>query len=397
MWQKIKNIYHLFIAVLANFIFWFPARKLVVVGVTGTDGKTTTVNLIYHILRSSKIKTSMISSISAVIDDKTYDTGFHVTTPSSFALQKFIRRATNAKSKYFVLEVTSHAIDQNRIWGIPFKIGVVTNITSEHLDYHKTYDNYLKTKEKLVKISETAIINKDDSSYNPLRESVVNKKQENWISYGLSGDSDINPETYPIKDIKFMGEFNNYNVLAAVAVCKSLGLDDEKIIGALKTFEMPVGRIDFVYDKEFQVMIDFAHTANAFQKVLSSIRPLAKGKIIHVFGSAGERDNLKRPLLGEISSNFSDIIILTSEDPRSEDVNKIIEEIELGVKNEKVEVFKIPDRKEAIAAAIQMADKNDFVIITGKAQEKSMNYGKGEEPWNEYEVVKEAIILKNKK
>jgi UDP-N-acetylmuramoyl-L-alanyl-D-glutamate--2,6-diaminopimelate ligase len=397
MWQKIKNIYHLYIAVLSNLIFWFPARKLIVIGVTGTDGKTTTVNLIYHILRSSKIRVSMISSISAVIDDKAYDTGFHVTTPSSFALQKFIRKAVNTKSKYFVLEVTSHSIDQNRIWGIPFKIGVVTNVTSEHLDYHKTYDNYLKTKEKLVKISKTAIINKDDSSYNPLREAVTNKKQENWISYGLSGDSDINPEIYPIKDIKFMGEFNNYNVLAAVAVCKSLGLQDDKIIGALKTFEMPVGRIDFVYDKEFQVMIDFAHTANAFQKVLSSIKPLAKGKIIHVFGSAGERDKFKRPLLGEISSNFSDIIILTSEDPRSEDVNKIIEEIESGIKGEKVEVFKIPDRREAISAAIQMADKNDFVIITGKAQEKSMNYGSGEEPWNEYEVVKDAIGLKNKK
>ena len=151
MWQKIKNIYHLMVAVIANIVYWFPAKKLTVIGVTGTDGKTTTVNLIYHILKSSNEKVSMISSIAAVIDGKTYDTGFHVTTPSSFALQKFIRKAVSIRSKYFVLEVTSHAIDQQRIWGIPFKIGVITNITNEHLDYHKTYDNYLKIKSKLAR------------------------------------------------------------------------------------------------------------------------------------------------------------------------------------------------------------------------------------------------------
>lgn len=394
MWQKIKNIYHLFAAILANLIFWFPARKLIVIGVTGTDGKTTTVSIIYHILKESGEKVSMITSIGARVREKKYDTGYHVTTPGSFYLQRILRKAVSSKNKYFVLEVTSHAIDQYRIWGIPFKISLITNVTSEHLDYHKTYDNYFKTKEKLIRISEVAIVNQDDSSYNRLRESVTNKLKENWISYGLSNASDINPITFPVKENNLIGEFNKYNILAAVSVCKSLGISDEKINKALKTFVMPVGRLDFVYEKDFKVMIDFAHTANAFQTVLSSIRPFVNGKIIHVFGSAGERDKLKRPLLGEISSNFSDIIILTSEDPRSEDANKIIEEIKSGIKNERVEVFKIPDRKEAIAAGIQMASKNDLVIITGKAQEKSMNYGKGEEHWDEYEAVNDAISKK---
>ncbi len=394
MWQKIKNIYHLIIAVLANILFWFPARKLFVIGVTGTDGKTTTVSLIYHILKESGEKVSMITSIGARIREKKYDTGYHVTTPGSFYLQRILRKAVSSKNKYFVLEVTSHAIDQYRTWGVPFKVAAITNITSEHLDYHKTYDNYFKTKEKLIRISKTAVVNQDDSSYNRLRESVTNKLKENWISYGLSNASDVNSENFPISDHNLIGEFNKYNILAAVSVCKNLGISDEKINKALKTFIMPVGRLDFVYEKDFKVMIDFAHTANAFQMVLSSIRPFVEGKIIHVFGSAGERDKLKRPLLGEISSNFSDIIILTSEDPRSEDVNKIIEEIKSGIKNEKVEVFKIPDRKEAIAAAVQMANKNDLVIITGKAQEKSMNYGKGEEQWDEYEAVKESINKK---
>lgn len=394
MWQKTKNIYHLFVAVLANLIYWFPGKKLTVIGVTGTDGKTTTVSLIYHILKESDEKVSMITSIGAKIRDKKFDTGYHVTTPGSFYLQRVLRQAVQARNKYFVLEVTSHAIDQYRIWGIPFKIGVITNITSEHLDYHKTYDNYLKTKEKLIRTAEIAVVNQDDSSYNRLRESVVNKLTNNWISYGLSQESDVNPETFPIKDHKLIGEFNKYNILAAIAVCRILGISDEKIAKGIKTFVMPIGRLDFVYEKDFKVVIDFAHTANAFQRVLSSIRPYVNGKIIHVFGSAGERDSLKRPLLGEISSNFSDIIILTSEDPRSEDANNIIEEIKLGIKNEKTEVITIPDRKEAIAAAVQMAGKNDLVIITGKAQEKSMNFGKGEEPWDEYEAVKEALEKK---
>lgn len=394
MWQKTKNIYHLFVAVLANLIYWFPGKKLTVIGVTGTDGKTTTVSLIYHILKESDEKVSMITSIGANIRDKKFDTGYHVTTPGSFYLQRVLRQAVQARNKYFVLEVTSHAIDQYRIWGIPFKIGVITNITSEHLDYHKTYDNYLKTKEKLIRIAEIAVVNQDDSSYNRLRESVVNKLTNNWISYGLSQESDVNPETFPIKDHKLIGEFNKYNILASIAVCRILGVSDEKITKALSTFVMPIGRLDFVYEKDFKVVIDFAHTANAFQRVLSSIRPYVNGKIIHVFGSAGERDSLKRPLLGEISSNFSDIIILTSEDPRSEDPSNIIEEIKLGIKNEKTEVITIPDRKEAIAAAVQMAGKNDLVIITGKAQEKSMNFGKGEEPWDEYEAVKEALEKK---
>jgi UDP-N-acetylmuramoyl-L-alanyl-D-glutamate--2,6-diaminopimelate ligase len=394
MWQKIKNIYHLLIAVIANIIYRFPGRKLTVIGVTGTDGKTTTVSMIYHILNESNEKVSMITSIGAKIKEKKYDTGYHVTTPGSFYLQKVLRKAVSTNNKYFVLEVTSHAIDQHRIWGIPFKIGVVTNITSEHLDYHKTYDNYLKTKEKLVRMADIAVVNQDDSSYNRLREDIINKSTENWISYGLSEEADINPKTFQIRENHLIGEFNEYNILAAISVCKTLGISDDKIKAALKTFELPVGRLDFVYDKDFKVVIDFAHTANAFQRVLSSIRPYVNGRIIHVFGSAGERDKLKRPLLGEISSNFSDIIILTSEDPRSENATDIIEEIKLGIKNDKTEVFKIVDRKEAIAAAIQMANKNDLVIITGKAQEKSMNYGKGEELWDEYQAVREALEKK---
>ena len=396
MWQKIKNIYHLFIALLANLLFFFPSRKMKVIGVTGTDGKTTTVNLIYHILKTAGYKTSMISSINAVIDNKTFDTGFHVTTPTSFALQKFLRKARNAKSEYFVLEITSHAIDQNRISGIGFEVGVLTNITNEHLDYHKTYDNYLKTKAKLLKKSKISVVNSDDSSYTLLSEAKAEKSQENWITYGLSDSSDYNLNTFDIKESNLVGDFNNYNALAAVATCMVLGVKDETIKKAIKSFHMPIGRVDYVYEKDFSVMIDFAHTPNAFENILSSMRSVTKGRIIHVFGSAGERDILKRPFLGEISSHYSEILILTAEDPRSEDVNKIIAEIEVGVKKEQCEVIRIPDRKEAIQAAIQMAKKNDLVLITGKAQEGSMDVEKKEEPWDEFAVVEQTLNSRGK-
>lgn len=391
MWQEIKNIYHLMVAILANLIFFFPARGMKVIAVTGTDGKTTTVNLIYHILKCSGYKVSMVSSIAAVIDGKAYDTGFHVTTPASFSLQKFLRKAKNKKSEYFVLEVTSHAIDQNRISGIPIKVGVLTNVTNEHLDYHKTYDKYLKTKVKLLNKAEISVVNSDDSSYTLLSEAKNNKSQESWITYGLSDSSDYNPKTFDISKARLVGDFNKYNILAAVSAAKSLGVKDEVVKKALGSFHEPIGRVDYVYQKDFSIMIDFAHTPNAFEKILSTVRPITKGKIIHVFGSAGERDALKRPFLGEISSQYCDILVLTAEDPRSEDVNKIIAEIEVGIKKEQAEVIRIPDRKEAIEAAVQMAKKDDLVLITGKAQEGSMTTDQQELPWDEFAVVEEAL------
>lgn len=393
MWQDIKNIYHLAQAVLANIIFFFPSRSLTVIGVTGTDGKTTTVSFIAHILKEAGHKTSYITSIGAVVGDKNFDTGFHRTTPTSFFLQRMLRRAASKNSKYFVLEVTSHAIDQSRIWGIPFAAAVLTNITNEHLDYHKTYDKYLKTKEKLLKKAKIAVVNKDDASYTLLSEAMNKKSHDKWITYGLSDSAEVNIHNFKF-DTDLLGDFNKYNILAAVASCRALGISDEKIKKAIKTFKEPKGRLDFVYDKDFYAMIDFAHTPSAFESILSSLRPLFKGRIIHVFGSAGERDKAKRPFMGEISSKYADVVILTAEDPRHEKVEKITEDIESGIKKKDATVIKIVDRREAIKAGIQMASDGDLVLITGKAHEKSMSFGSKETPWDEYQVVKEAISEK---
>ncbi len=412
MWQRFKNLYHFAIALISNFKNGFPSRKLKVIGVTGTDGKTTTVYLIFHILSFVGYNTSMISSVGARIDGKDYDVGFHVTTPSSWQLQAFIKKIkdliTNSSQKNFlVLEVTSHALDQKRTWGINYEIGVITNVTNEHLDYHKTYENYVNTKAKLFKNAKKIVLNKDDKSFEIIKklDYVKNKK---IITYSLNLKADFNLKSTDFK-AKITGDFNKYNILAAYAVCKELGIDESLIKKAINIFELPIGRMERVYKKEFSIIVDFAHTPNALKNALSVVSKETKGRVIHVFGSAGERDTEKRSEMGKMSSLFSDIIILTAEDPRSESVDMINSEIEKGLKKHfklvntknyqdnrknKNIYFKINDRKEAINFAVSIAKKGDVIITTGKSHEKSMNYGKGEEPWNEYEAVKNAI--KNK-
>jgi len=377
--------------VIANAWFKFPSRNLTVIGVTGTDGKTTTTSLIYHILHTAGFNASMVSSVGAVIGGKNYAVGFHVTTPSSFSLQGFLNRAVvdgkAAKPNFLVLETTSHALDQYRVFGIKFAVGVLTNVTHEHLDYHKTYENYVKAKTKLLKMSKTAIVNRDDGSYKIISnfKFLISK----LVTYGMGKNADVNPENFSF-ETNLIGDYNKYNILAAISACKSLGIKDGAIRKGIESFAAPLGRGDIVYRKDFTVMIDFAHTPNAFEQILSAIRPDIKGKLIHVFGSAGARDETKRPIMGKNSSKYADIIILTAEDPRSEPVEKIISEIKSGM-SKKAQVLEIPDRKKAIAQAIKMARKGDFILITGKSHEKSMNYGHGEIAWDEYGTVKEAL------
>jgi len=386
MWQKTKNIYHLLVAILANVFFGFPARRLTVIGVTGTDGKTTTVNLIYHILKESGFSVSMISTTGVIIKGKKYPLGFHVTTPSSFTLQKFIAKAINKNEKenFLILEITSHAIDQNRIFGIPFYIAVLTNITNEHLDYHKTFENYLKTKTELLKKSKISVLNKDDKSYRLIKKLLSGYKGK-MLTYGLSAKADFVFEEEQIAT-DLIGDFNKSNLMAAYSVCRTLGIPKESVKKAIGNFQLPEGRLEVVYDKKFSVVVDFAHTPNAFEQLLSSIRPNIKGRLIHVFGSAGERDKEKRSEMGKIASQYADIIILTSEDPRSEDPTLIIEDISSGI-GEKKEIYKITDRTKAIEKAVTLAKKGDLILTTGKGHEKSMNLGNGEVPWSDKKEI----------
>lgn len=392
MFQKLKNLYHLFQAVLANLYYLFPSRKIKVIGITGTDGKTTTTHLIAHILKSTGKKVSFISSVYASIGGKEYDIGFHVTTPSSFMVQKFIRQSVKNNDEYFVLETTSHALDQNRVWGIRYEVGVITNITHEHLDYHKSYEDYLKTKVKLLKMAKQAVVNKDDKSYQYIKN----------LSADRYGQKLNIKKTYQklkiLEKIPNLTLFNQYNYSAAYTVCKVLGLNDNEILKAMKSFKLPKGRLEVVYNKEFKVIIDFAHTPNAFQQLLPEIRKKYlknNGRLIHIFGSAGLRDKTKRPLMGKISSQFSDYIILTEEDYRTEKPEDICHQIASGIKKDKLFEI-IISREEAINKGIKMARKGDVVLLTGKSHEKSLCRGKVEYPWSEHNAVNKAINnLKN--
>ncbi|HSX40235.1 MAG TPA: UDP-N-acetylmuramyl-tripeptide synthetase, partial [Candidatus Saccharimonadales bacterium] len=321
MWQDLKNMYHLFVAILANLWHGFPSKKLTVIGVTGTDGKTTTTALIYHILNCAGKKVAMVSTVGAAVEGKTYDVGFHVTTPSSFAIQKYLKLALQKGCKYVVLETTSHAIHQKRVFGVHFAIGVLTNVTHEHLDYHKTYDRYLKVKLRLLENAKVGIVNRDDMSYEKIQN--LKFRIQNLVTYGMMKNADINPKVFPFQT-KLFGEFNQYNCLAAIAVCKQLGLTEDEIRNGVSSFTAPIGRQEVVYKDSFSVMIDFAHTPNAFAKLLPAIKP-KEGRLIHVFGSAGARDAKKRPEMGKIAAEFDDVIILTAEDPRGEPVEKINE------------------------------------------------------------------------
>jgi UDP-N-acetylmuramoyl-L-alanyl-D-glutamate--2,6-diaminopimelate ligase len=392
MWQKIKNIYHLFVAIGASIWFGFPGRKLKIIGITGTDGKTTTVNLVFHIIKTAGKQVSMISTVGASIHGKAFPLGFHVTNPSSIPLQRFLRHAAKnvLEDNYLVLEVTSHGLDQNRVWGIPFTIAGITNVTHEHLDYHKTYENYVKTKTKLLQMAPVAVLNKDDNSYPLIIKNLHSFSSKKIITYGRS-NADIVVKNYPyVKTLP--GDHNVYNALLAIAICRELGISEKDIKKGTETFVLPKGRAEVVYEKDFTIMIDFAHTPNSFEKLLSWLRPQTKGRIIHVFGSAAKRDISKRPEMGKIASQYDDVIILTSEDPRNEDPQHIMDDLASDMRDTRsVSVHRIPDRQEAINQAITLAKKGDLVLLTGKAHETSMNYGQGEEPWDEFEAVQHAL------
>lgn len=402
MLRKLKNLYHLGQSMAGMVLFKGPTEGITFIGVTGTDGKTTTSSLLYHILTVAGHKVALISTISAVINGKSQDTGFHVTTPSPLALQAYIKQARENGAKYIVLEVTSHALDQYRVHGIPFTVGVLTNITHEHLDYHKTYDKYVEVKVKLLEHSKIAVLNADDSSY-PLVLKRLNKLHYpgKTMTYSLAGNADITAVSFPFHT-KLIGVFNKYNILAAVCAARSIGLTDEVIKRAIASFTPPLGRTEIVHEGEFTVMIDFAHTPNSIEQLLTTIQVemLPKGRIIHVFGSAGERDKQKREEMGRASASHADFIILTAEDPRSELITQINEDIERGIhkqrkiNDKKIEVLQIPDRREAIREAVMKAKKGDIVIITGKGHERSLNLGHGETPWNEHEAVREALEWK---
>lgn len=408
--------------VLAALLYRMPAKNIRVIMVTGTNGKTTTCHMIASILRAANYRVALATTIDFQIDKKKWKNLSKMTTVSPFALQKFIREAVTAGCHWLVLETTSHAIAQYRTWGIKPKIAVLTNITHDHLDYHKTYEDYRDAKAKIFKDAEVGIINADDKSATFFQKLEIPK----IITYGTEkpefdrvGKPDLIAKKIILESFGSMftvvtktgqvainlglpGRFNIYNCLAALAVAAELNINLELAKQALGQIENIPGRMEKVdVGQSFLVLLDYAHTPDALEKIYQTLEISKRGNIISVFGATGDRDRSKRPIMGALAGRYADIIIITNEDPYTEDPVKIIEEVASGVgrgvtTNNKIiegeNYFEILDRKEAISKAFSLAHPNDIVIITGKGAEECMVVGHEKIPWSDKKIAKELLL-----
>lgn len=400
-------------------LYQIDQSKMKYLAVTGTDGKTSTCTMIYHILKNAGYKPALITTVSCIIDDKEIETGFlHTTTPSSQEVAKIIELAENAKCTHMIIESTSHGLEQGRLAGLKFDEVGYTNITSEHLDYHKTWENYCHAKSLLIskhlKLDGMAILNRDDKSFE-----VLSKIAIKYQTYSRFGEADLvctqlNEEkkglTFVLKykdeqyegSIPILGEYNVGNFMCATLLCLQEDISIEDSIKYIASFKTVEGRMQVLQKLPFEVIVDYAHTPNALFEVLSSIRKhKQRGRIINVFGSAGHRDFYKRPMMGKISNELADITILTAEDPRLESLKDINDQIELGWnsgKNKDSKLIRFDDvshnvknRRDAIKKGLELANDGDIVIITGKAHERSLCFGQIEYPWNDIEETKKML------
>ncbi len=392
----------------------YPGRKLTLIGVTGTDGKTTTTNLIYTILKQTGRKVGMISTVNAVIGDEVLDTGFHVTTPEAPDVQRYLAQMVQADTEICVLETTSYSLDQHRVTACDFDLAVVTNITHEHLDIHGSLAAYRLAKARLFEemTHRAAILNTDDWSYDFLRARIQGRLP--IISYGLADGANVQaravslqPDTTRFETVlgdqfytvetPLVGWFNISNVLAALATTVvGLETNPQLALKALRTFKGVPGRMERIdMGQPFTAIVDFAHTPDSLHRALETVRALTGKRVIAVFGSAGLRDVEKRTKMGHIAAELADITIITAEDPRTEDLEKIIDTtaqamLEKGAV-EGVTFHRVPDRGRAIYLATQLAQSGDVVIALGKGHEQSMCFGTTEHPWDDREAMRSAL------
>lgn len=409
---------------LAASIYGYPGRKLKIIGVTGTNGKTTTCNMIARILEKANYRVGMATTINFKIGKEEWVNTSKMTTVSPFALQKFLADCLKAGCHWVIVETTSHAIAQYRNYGLDYQIAIMTNLTHDHLDYHKTFDEYKKVKGQLFTTGKTInIINHDDEK---TYEYLAQIPAKMTVSYGTDtavtnrkGRPDIlakkiilestgsmftvvTPTSQIAIDLKLPGKFNIYNALAALSVAHVLKIHLDVAKRALDELDLVPGRMEKVeMGQSFAVLIDYAHTPDALEKVYQTLTMAKRARIISVLGSCGDRDKTKRPILGALAGKFADIVIVTNEDPYTEDPAKIIEEVAGGVprgadpKSPKIEnqnFFKMMDRKEAIFKAVNMAYKDDIVLITGKGAEECMVVGAEKIPWSDRKIAKEALL-----
>lgn len=408
------------IGLLAAAYHDFPSRKLVVIGVTGTDGKTTTCTFIHSILKiATGGKAGTISTLAADLGDRTADTGFHVTTPTAPEIQAYLAQMVDNGLTHCVLEMTSHGLAEGRLSGVDIDVAVLTNVTHEHLDYHGSWEAYRDAKAIMFRMLEHAyrkpdqmkisIINADDPSADYFRAI-----PSDWVTtYGIdSPDSLLRAENihfapegtrFDVQGTTYftplVGRFNVMNALAAIATVQTIGMGKaaamEEGIAAVQSLSGRMERID--EGQDFIAIVDFAHTPNALKNALIACRPMLPegGRLIAVFGSAGLRDVEKRRMMAEVSAEYADFTVLTAEDPRTESLDDILQMMAEGCTSkggvEGQTFIRVPDRGEAICQACQMATERDIVIACGKGHEQSMCFGTVEHPWDDREAMRAAL------
>ncbi len=386
-----------------------PSSKLKLIGITGTKGKTTTAYMIRDIMNASGKKTGMIGTIFNTYGDVKIEATR--TSPESLDLQKLLKDMVDAGMQYVVMEVSSHALSLNRVYGLHFVVSVFTNLSEEHIDFHKTMDNYLNAKLKLFDMSDFAMINSDDI-YSPR---VIKSLKCKYATYGLDNavnltatDVRINASYVEFKmyinkmlqtiKVNIPGRFTAYNALAAIGVCSLFNCQMDSILLALANVKVP-GRSEVVdIQKTFTVLLDYAHTPSSLEAILESVKKYAKGRIICVFGCGGNRDTLKRAMMGEISGRLADFTVITTDNPRNEEPLKIMKDIEDGIKQTRGLYKCIENRKEAIKFAMRIAWKNDIIVIAGKGHETYQILKNNKKiHFDEREIVKEiAQEIKDK-
>ena len=387
-----------------------PARSLKVIAVTGTNGKTTTVNYINEILKESGLTTAMFSTAVIEVAGKRQINDLNATVASTERMQSFFRDAKKAKVDYVVLEVTSHSLDQHKLSTVPIEVAVMTNLTQDHLDYHKTMERYAEAKGKLFASNPKFIVlNRDDEWFDFFNQFPAEAQK---ITYGEHEEAEaridrfklykkgseativIDHQTKLEMATALPGKFNIYNMTAAAATAYLLGMKLTDIVEGVANLEGVPGRFERVVEgKDYDVIVDYAHTPDALQKLLEAAKSVTKNRVILVFGATGDRDKTKRPIMGEIAAKYADRIMLTDEESYNEDPQAIRDQVREGIERagDTVRMTEIPDRHDAIAKALSIAMKGDTVLITGMGHEQFRIVNGERLPWNDGNVVREIL------
>ena len=396
------------LAIISSNYFDNPSSKLNLIGVTGTNGKTTIATLLFDLYTELEIKSGLISTVKISYDNKNFQA--NQTTPDSLSINRFLSEMVNSNVRYCFMEVSSHGIDQNRTDGLVFKGGIFTNLTHDHLDYHESFENYRDTKKQFfdsLSNNSFALTNNDDKNGMVMLQNTIADK----YTYSLNSVSDFKAKILEssfdgmllkINSTEFwsklVGKFNAYNILSVYSAASILGLPKNELLKAMSSLDAVAGRFQFYKKNKITAIVDYAHTPDALENILKSINEIktSENNLITVVGCGGNRDKSKRPLMGDIASNLSSKVIFTSDNPRFEDPEIIIEEMVSGVRSTNSnKTISISNRKEAIKAACQFARTNDIILVAGKGHESYQEVKGVRSDFDDFEIVKELLNQKN--